>query len=394
VTTFGYDFANNGVTVQSGAGLVADTDGTLAANSDANVATEKAVKTYVDAGLALKSPTASPTFSGTVADAGTLQHYQAGGPEDLYGTVDPSLGAGVAAPVGSFYHRVSALAGGVITDEFYKYAAAATAWTRTKRSPILAGGVFAAAYPAALRAASATQERDVNRAILADQTFTAQPAALFQCDEAANGNAVDAIGGVIAIAASGGDATRGASAYADGVLDRGLITVKDSDNWWRIVDTTAIDPGSAAFVVDITTKVTVGLAAQTSGFVGKYNNKGWFATALTGGSIAIYCTDGTNSATVTLAFNHIDGAYHRILLGRSVTAGKFFITTDLGDTTVNVGSVGSLQVAGSFGLGVASGTHVAGASQTATKLAYYTGADAEAMYTNRVALTGARWSTT
>lgn len=39
-----------------------DTDGTLAANSDSKVATQKATKTYADT----KAPIASPTFTGTV----------------------------------------------------------------------------------------------------------------------------------------------------------------------------------------------------------------------------------------------------------------------------------------------------------------------------------------
>lgn len=47
--------------------LAYDTDGTLANNSDAYVATQKAVKTYADTGLALKANLASPTFTGTPA---------------------------------------------------------------------------------------------------------------------------------------------------------------------------------------------------------------------------------------------------------------------------------------------------------------------------------------
>jgi hypothetical protein len=43
-----------------------DADNTLAGNSDTSVATQAAVKTYVDTGLGLKAPLDSPAFTGTV----------------------------------------------------------------------------------------------------------------------------------------------------------------------------------------------------------------------------------------------------------------------------------------------------------------------------------------
>lgn len=65
------DTAIAGVTGVEGAAL--DTDGTLAADSDARVASQKATKTYVgaettraEAAEALLAPKASPTFTGTV----------------------------------------------------------------------------------------------------------------------------------------------------------------------------------------------------------------------------------------------------------------------------------------------------------------------------------------
>ena len=45
-------------------GCTLDTDVTLAANSDTEIPSQKATKTYVDTGLALKAPIASPTFTG------------------------------------------------------------------------------------------------------------------------------------------------------------------------------------------------------------------------------------------------------------------------------------------------------------------------------------------
>lgn len=45
-----------------------DTDGTLAANSDAKLPTQKAVKTYADT----KAPKANPSFTGTVSVAGAI----------------------------------------------------------------------------------------------------------------------------------------------------------------------------------------------------------------------------------------------------------------------------------------------------------------------------------
>jgi hypothetical protein len=61
------DFATfNGTTGKfiKDSGWSRDTDGTLAANSDSKIPTQRAVKTYADTGLALKAPTASPTFTG------------------------------------------------------------------------------------------------------------------------------------------------------------------------------------------------------------------------------------------------------------------------------------------------------------------------------------------
>ena len=49
-------------TVQSLGTMITDTDGTLVANSDSRVATQKATKTYADT----KAPIANPTFTGTV----------------------------------------------------------------------------------------------------------------------------------------------------------------------------------------------------------------------------------------------------------------------------------------------------------------------------------------
>ncbi len=48
--------------VDTGAALVTDTDGTLAANSDLRVATQKAVKTYADTAIAAVPPSFVPTL--------------------------------------------------------------------------------------------------------------------------------------------------------------------------------------------------------------------------------------------------------------------------------------------------------------------------------------------
>lgn len=63
--------------------ITLDTDGTLAANSDANVSSQKAVKTYADT----KAPTASPTFSGQVSISGPETDSQV--------TIDGSFGDGI-----------------------------------------------------------------------------------------------------------------------------------------------------------------------------------------------------------------------------------------------------------------------------------------------------------
>lgn len=56
-----------GITFVTGATVdTFDTDNTLAGNSDTSVATQAAVKTYVDTGLDLKAPIDSPAFTGTV----------------------------------------------------------------------------------------------------------------------------------------------------------------------------------------------------------------------------------------------------------------------------------------------------------------------------------------
>lgn len=56
-------FSGTSGKVVQDSGFSSDTDGLLAANLDTRFATQKATKTYVDTGLALKSPIANPTFT-------------------------------------------------------------------------------------------------------------------------------------------------------------------------------------------------------------------------------------------------------------------------------------------------------------------------------------------
>jgi len=64
--------ANGELAIWSGTNIIGTSNklitilGTLAGNSDDNIPTEKAVKTYVDGGLSLKANINSPTFTGTV----------------------------------------------------------------------------------------------------------------------------------------------------------------------------------------------------------------------------------------------------------------------------------------------------------------------------------------
>ncbi len=76
--------------IGTGAALITDTDGTLAANSDLRVATQKATKTYVDAAIAAVPPSFVPTVVASGATFTVPVNYQAlfAVTIDVQGTLD------------------------------------------------------------------------------------------------------------------------------------------------------------------------------------------------------------------------------------------------------------------------------------------------------------------
>lgn len=121
--------------IASGAALIADTDGTLAANSDLNVATQKAVKTYVDAAV-----TGLLDLKGTT-NCSSDPDYPAASKGDYYvviGSGHIGGASGTAVSVGDVYFAVADNAGGT-------QAAVGGSWDILVHASVAAGGGLLAA---------------------------------------------------------------------------------------------------------------------------------------------------------------------------------------------------------------------------------------------------------
>lgn len=302
------------------------------------------------------------------------------------GYINPSI-AGRAARRGTRYKRRSV--GGVVADEFVKYGLGDTEWVRSKESALVAGGMFAAKYPAILTARTAAQVQDVIRAIAGDPALAAAPSHLWAMQEV--GSTVDAVDlvGAVPLASTGAGATRIASAWADGALDLALHTISANAATWRAANGASCDVTVGAFsiVCEIKASAFAGggayfLAKQPGDFAAWY---GFYAGA--GDRIGFICYDGTHLISAEVVADHTNGSSIIVSGGHSVTAGKVWCSTTLGAAQTADTSLASLTNTGKFGFAGQDGTSQATAD--CSFLAFFEGANAESIYTHRAALVAA-----
>jgi hypothetical protein len=323
--------------------------------------------------------------------------HSTGGPRELDGTLDPSAGAGVAAPIGSTYTRRSAIAAGVlvglVVDHFVKDTAADAGWLRTKRSPLVTAGQWALKYPAALRARTAAQAQDIVRAILANQAAVATPTEIFYAD-AANTRMTAAITADHLARTGAGVTFPASAAFADGaaVVDAHTALNLAIGDYLKAADNAKYKVAGGAFAVVLPairfTAVGTGVY-WASNYKGDGQAKGWHIGIDANGKMNIGANDGVNSPLSGNGnFVYSDAVVRAFAFGRSVTAGKLWFTSNLGDVTVadTTGDISSGD--GIFGFFTdLFGAQYSGGTFDMPVAWWLTGASAETIYTNRVALT-------
>lgn len=289
-------------------------------------------------------------------------------------TVDPTTGFGFAAPRGS----IGTISAG--RRRWFKYGVDDTQWVPTD-------DMGTGLWPAILDARTAA---DVTAALAAAISgMTAAPDRLVQFDEA-SGAAVELINAEN-LTATGGDAVRVLTSLKNGKLDYAAHTVEASVDYWQASATTKWKtPATSAFAYMMLVKVTRGSggyciseykqSGQAKGFYMALNASGQLNFGITG-------TGGVSTLASNTAGNHLN-AWHLVIFGRSASAAKIYVCSDMGDGTApGETSADVSNTDATFLLGYdLFGNRAGGITGDVSFLARFTGAAAEDVITSRVAL--------
>ena len=256
-----------------------DTDGTLAADSDTNVASQKATKTYVDTGLALKAPLASPALTGTptapTATGGTNTTQLA-----TTAFVQAAVG-GVSVPVTSVFGRT-----GAVVKNSGDYAVADVTGAAPLASPALTG------TPTAPTAAGGTNTTQIATTAFVQSAVSGASASI-----------------------SRATVTKTTASLANGAIENGTVTLAkwghigpievDRDCWIRLYATAADRTADASRAIGTPAAATTNLLAEWS-----------FASGVVGGNdqtlrrlgVDYFNDDGTVTSDIYYAIANRCGA--------------------------------------------------------------------------------------
>lgn len=251
---------------------------------------------------------------------------------------------------------------------------------------------LAPGYPRLLALRDAASYQQLIRDALGNQAIVAAPTALWQADET-SGPAEDLVGTADLTITNG--ATRVLTTVGNGTLDRAMKTVDAlSQNWCAATGAAVPFTNGEAFalvgVFDFPAQV-----GNNYYFMGKRHSGGakylvWYLPA-NGHPSVTYDDALGHTNTVTTGVDHIGGGRFVCITGPSILAAKIYLETSLAS-----GAEGAFNIAtelangGRFSVGATDnptdGPLGSAVLQEVTHLAYFTGAAAEAVLANRVAL--------